>query len=185
MRVLCVARALLTEDTRSLQTAHAQHTTEKYLLRGVRSLVVLVCTLFGLSPVLKTLVESVSNDTIWALTIFFFVLHLAFADYSYLQGNAERYTYFFYIYYIIVIYIYISFLQILVIVTFTLTQISGGQDERSGVPECGDLRVSAPGVAPVGQHAGLHPALLRRADLRSLSHDTPSRQGTCLPSLIT
>jgi len=64
--------------------------TEKYLLRGVRSLVVLVCTLFGLSPVLKTLVESVSNDTIWALTIFFFVLHLAFADYSYLQGNAER-----------------------------------------------------------------------------------------------
>ncbi len=57
----------------------------------MRSLVVLVCTLFGLSPVLKTLVESVSNDTIWALTIFFFVLHLAFADYSYLQGNAERY----------------------------------------------------------------------------------------------
>jgi hypothetical protein len=53
--------------------------------------VVLVCTLFGLSPVLKTLVESVSNDTIWALTIFFFVLHLAFADYSYQQGNAERY----------------------------------------------------------------------------------------------
>lgn len=64
----------------------------KYFLRGIRSIIVLVCTLFGLSPVLKTLVESVSNDTIWALTIFFFVLHLAFADYSYMQGNSDRHA---------------------------------------------------------------------------------------------
>jgi hypothetical protein len=115
---VCRARAPLIEDTRSLQTAHAQNTTEKYLLRGVRSLVVLVCTLFGLSPVLKTLVESVSNDTIWALTIFFFVLHLAFADYSYLQGNAERYTYFIYIIINVSIYYYIIiFTAFLVLVT--------------------------------------------------------------------
>ncbi len=68
-----------------------KNTAGKYFLRGVKSITVLGCTLFGLSPVLKTLVESVSNDTIWALTITFLVLHMFFADYAYIDGTSERY----------------------------------------------------------------------------------------------
>eukprot|EP01083_Nonionella_stella_P016967 47385_1 len=46
-----------------------------------RVLVLLVC-LFGVTPVLRTLTQSYSSDTIWALSLFCFALHLIFHDYS-------------------------------------------------------------------------------------------------------
>ncbi|KAI9504631.1 glycosylphosphatidylinositol anchor biosynthesis [Coemansia spiralis] len=41
--------------------------------------------LFGLSPILRTLTEDTSSDTIWAMTVILFCVNLAFHDYS--TGN--------------------------------------------------------------------------------------------------
>ena len=41
-------------------------------------------SLLGLSPVLKTLTQSYSSDTIWALTITLSAIHLIFHDYQFI-----------------------------------------------------------------------------------------------------
>jgi hypothetical protein len=38
--------------------------------------------LIGTSPILKTLTESISTDTIWTLAIFMFIFHLLCHDYG-------------------------------------------------------------------------------------------------------
>ncbi|KAG0019368.1 hypothetical protein BGZ80_005926 [Entomortierella chlamydospora] len=48
-------------------------------------------TLLGLTPILKTLTEKTSEDTIWALTVILFLANLAFHDYG--SGNRRNIKY--------------------------------------------------------------------------------------------
>ncbi|KAF9578813.1 hypothetical protein BGW38_005219 [Lunasporangiospora selenospora] len=48
-------------------------------------------TLLGLTPILKTLTETTSEDTIWALTVILFLANLAFHDYG--SGNRRNIKY--------------------------------------------------------------------------------------------
>lgn len=48
-------------------------------------------TLLGLTPILKTLTEKTSLDTIWALTVILFLANLAFHDYG--SGNRRNIKY--------------------------------------------------------------------------------------------
>ncbi|KAF9161635.1 hypothetical protein DFQ26_004363 [Actinomortierella ambigua] len=48
-------------------------------------------TLLGLTPILKTLTEKTSEDTIWALTVILFLANLAFHDYG--SGNRKNIKY--------------------------------------------------------------------------------------------
>ncbi|KAJ2078530.1 glycosylphosphatidylinositol anchor biosynthesis [Coemansia sp. RSA 988] len=51
----------------------------------IKGAVLFTMLLFGLSPILRTLTEDTSSDTIWAMTVIFFCVNLAFHDYS--TGN--------------------------------------------------------------------------------------------------
>ncbi|KAI9476860.1 glycosylphosphatidylinositol anchor biosynthesis [Coemansia sp. RSA 989] len=51
----------------------------------IKGAVLFALLLFGLSPVLRTLTEDTSSDTIWAMTVILFCVNLAFHDYS--MGN--------------------------------------------------------------------------------------------------
>ncbi|KAK9327824.1 phosphatidylinositol N-acetylglucosaminyltransferase subunit C [Lipomyces starkeyi] len=47
-----------------------------------KSAILIVSTLLGLSPVLKSLTQSTSSDSIWAISFWLFVLNIFFHDYS-------------------------------------------------------------------------------------------------------
>ncbi|KAK9254088.1 phosphatidylinositol N-acetylglucosaminyltransferase subunit C [Lipomyces tetrasporus] len=47
-----------------------------------KSAILIVSTLLGLSPVLKSLTQSTSSDSIWALSFWLFLLNVFFHDYS-------------------------------------------------------------------------------------------------------
>ncbi|PVU89649.1 hypothetical protein BB561_005236 [Smittium simulii] len=51
-------------------------------MRMLRGVVNFGLILYFLSPVLRTLTEDTSSDTIWALTVLFFILNLTFHDYG-------------------------------------------------------------------------------------------------------
>ncbi|KAJ2780822.1 glycosylphosphatidylinositol anchor biosynthesis [Coemansia javaensis] len=65
----------------------ALHTPVERIARPrlIKGAVLFALLLFGLSPILRTLTEDTSSDTIWAMTVFFFCVNLAFHDYS--TGN--------------------------------------------------------------------------------------------------
>ncbi|KAK9478351.1 phosphatidylinositol N-acetylglucosaminyltransferase subunit C [Lipomyces japonicus] len=48
-----------------------------------KSSVLIVSTLLGLSPVLKSLTQSTSSDSIWAISFWLFLLNIFFHDYSF------------------------------------------------------------------------------------------------------
>ncbi|KAJ2415729.1 glycosylphosphatidylinositol anchor biosynthesis [Coemansia sp. RSA 2530] len=54
-------------------------------LNLIKGALLFALLLFGLSPILRTLTEDTSRDTIWAMTVIFFGVNLAFHDYS--TGN--------------------------------------------------------------------------------------------------
>ncbi|KAG0229969.1 hypothetical protein BGW42_001200 [Actinomortierella wolfii] len=56
-----------------------------------KSAVLFFLTLLGLTPILKTLTEKTSEDTIWALTVILFLANLAFHDYG--SGNRKNIKY--------------------------------------------------------------------------------------------
>lgn len=60
-----------------------------FLLPSMPSLAVLALALLALSPVLRTLTEATTSDSIWALTVVLFAGHLALADYS-MRGTSRR-----------------------------------------------------------------------------------------------
>ncbi|KAJ1828432.1 glycosylphosphatidylinositol anchor biosynthesis, partial [Coemansia sp. RSA 2599] len=62
-------------------------TPEQRIIRVklIKGAVLFALLLFGLSPILRTLTEDTSSDTIWAMTVIFFCVNLAFHDYS--TGN--------------------------------------------------------------------------------------------------
>lgn len=55
---------------------------------GVLSRTIMALVLLAVSPVLRTLTESTTSDSIWALAVVLFALHLTLADYS--EGRAKR-----------------------------------------------------------------------------------------------
>ncbi|KIM32996.1 hypothetical protein M408DRAFT_14560 [Serendipita vermifera MAFF 305830] len=62
--------------------------------RVMRSAILVFLALLSLAPVLKTLTEATSSDSIWALAFFLFTLHTLLADYTAprLQESRERLT---------------------------------------------------------------------------------------------
>jgi len=63
-----------------------------YLGRKIfKGAVLFFLTLLGLTPILKTLTEETSKDTIWALTVILFLANLAFHDYG--SGNRRNIKY--------------------------------------------------------------------------------------------
>eukprot|EP01130_Rhizamoeba_saxonica_P013865 TRINITY_DN5967_c0_g1_i2.p1 TRINITY_DN5967_c0_g1~~TRINITY_DN5967_c0_g1_i2.p1 ORF type:complete len:267 (-),score=24.73 TRINITY_DN5967_c0_g1_i2:117-917(-) len=61
------------------------------LKANVRSMIILLISIWGLSPVLRSLTAPISEDTIIVLTLLFFAVHLYFQDYGYLIGLSEKY----------------------------------------------------------------------------------------------
>jgi len=58
---------------------------------SIKMFILLFCTTLGLSPVLRTLTEPFSKDTIWALTFLLLILHIFFHDYGYAAGITEKF----------------------------------------------------------------------------------------------
>ena len=56
------------------------------LLLGLKTYSMFTCILLGLAPILKTLTEDTSSDTIWALAAVFFFLNMVFHDYARSDG---------------------------------------------------------------------------------------------------
>jgi len=63
----------------------------RFLSQSLRMLL-LFGTVFALSPVLRTLTNAFSDDTIWALTSFLLILHLYFHDYGFVNGVTDHFT---------------------------------------------------------------------------------------------
>lgn len=57
-----------------------------YFLRDMRMVVIFLAVGFALSPILKTLTETISTDTIYAMTVFMMFIHLVFKDYGVSAG---------------------------------------------------------------------------------------------------
>jgi len=54
--------------------------------------ILFVCSLLGLSPILRTLTEHTSSDTVWALTSILFFANLLLHDYtSVTTSNLAKY----------------------------------------------------------------------------------------------
>jgi len=64
----------------------------KSVLVSVKILLLLMCSLYMLSPVLMTLTKQFSGDTITACTIFLLICHLIFHDYAYVSGESKRFS---------------------------------------------------------------------------------------------
>jgi len=58
----------------------------------VRSSILVLLALTAVKPVLKTLTEASSSDSIWALTAMLFTLHVLLADYRVSPGGPYRLT---------------------------------------------------------------------------------------------
>lgn len=56
----------------------------------MKTLVILLGSVFSLSPVLRTLTNSFSDDTISACTVILLILHLFFHDYGYVNGDTNE-----------------------------------------------------------------------------------------------
>ena len=61
------------------------------LLSKLQSFVVITSGVWILSPILKTLTEPLSGDTLLALTISLFGVHLLTQDYAFLSGLSNKY----------------------------------------------------------------------------------------------
>ena len=64
---------------------------QQLFVSNLSSLIVLVGVLLALSPVLATLTNSFSDDTIWVLTILLMLIHVVFHDYGYIIGSSEKF----------------------------------------------------------------------------------------------
>jgi len=65
---------------------------ESRLLEDIQSLLLIFCTTWILSPVLRTLTQPFSDDTILALSAALFFIHLFSQDYAYVSGLSKRYS---------------------------------------------------------------------------------------------
>ena len=66
------------------------------MFESVNSMVLLIGVLLALSPVLATLTNSFSNDTIYALTTMLMVIHVVSHDYGYILGSSNKFFIFYY-----------------------------------------------------------------------------------------
>lgn len=65
------------------------------IFESVTTMVLLLGVLLGLSPVLATLTNSFSNDTIYALSIMLMLIHVVSHDYGYIIGSADKLIFYF------------------------------------------------------------------------------------------
>lgn len=64
--------------------------TNKQRLVTLKSSVFIVFTIMALSPVLKSLTQSTSSDSIWALSIWLCIANICFYDYSFVPKNEYK-----------------------------------------------------------------------------------------------
>lgn len=62
------------------------------MFESVNTMVLLLGVLIGLSPVLATLTNSFSNDTIYALSIMLMLIHVVLQDYGFILGSSDKYV---------------------------------------------------------------------------------------------
>jgi Phosphatidylinositol N-acetylglucosaminyltransferase len=60
------------------------------MLNGLKLNMLLFSALGALAPILATLTNSISDDTITAMTIVFLIIHVGFHDYGYTNGSKRR-----------------------------------------------------------------------------------------------
>ncbi|SJX64603.1 uncharacterized protein SRS1_15420 [Sporisorium reilianum f. sp. reilianum] len=77
-----VTFVVLTLFTSASGTAREGGSGRRKAVGGVLSKTIMALVLLAVSPVLRTLTESTTSDSIWALAVALFALHLALADYS-------------------------------------------------------------------------------------------------------
>lgn len=82
-------RVFLEEDVHMNQLM----TLLQHISANIRQLFLFACILLGLSPVLKTLTFSFSSDTIYALTIVLYSMHLVLHDYSFVNLSNSKQVY--------------------------------------------------------------------------------------------
>merc|ERR1712080_336987 len=61
------------------------------MFESVNTMVLLLGVLIGLSPVLATLTNSFSNDTIYALSIMLMLIHVVLQDYGFILGSSDNF----------------------------------------------------------------------------------------------
>lgn len=84
-----VALSTLVSSAYSVQTVRTIETTRHHG-RKVMGKVIMAVVLLAVSPVLRTLTESTTSDSIWALSVMLFLVHLTLADYSGRATWSER-----------------------------------------------------------------------------------------------
>lgn len=60
----------------------AEQSRSRQRIETIKSAILIYCTLLGLSPVLKSLTRSTSDDSIWAMSFWLLAINIFFFDYS-------------------------------------------------------------------------------------------------------
>lgn len=60
----------------------AEESRARQRIETIKSAILIYCTLLGLSPVLKSLTRSTSDDSIWAMSFWLLAINIFFFDYS-------------------------------------------------------------------------------------------------------
>ncbi|KAF6766946.1 Phosphatidylinositol N-acetylglucosaminyltransferase subunit C [Kalmanozyma brasiliensis GHG001] len=66
-----------------------RRTRRKRAVSSILTKTIMALVLLAVSPVLRTLTESTTSDSIWALSVMLFTLHLVLADYSAAKGGGK------------------------------------------------------------------------------------------------
>ena len=82
----------LLENTKPLQQSYSGKSRTQQRVTTVKSAILIYTALLGLSPILKSLTESTSSDSIWALSTWLMLLHVFFFDYSASSSSATATT---------------------------------------------------------------------------------------------
>lgn len=68
-----------------IQHGIRKHADAMFRQRGkqtAKSAIIFLLTLLGLSPILKTLTEDISTDTVWSMALWCLVANIVFFDYA-------------------------------------------------------------------------------------------------------
>ena len=76
------SHANLHDPSKPLQSPYLSQTRLHQRAATVKSAILIYTALLGLSPILKSLTESTSSDSIWAISTWLMLLHVFFFDYS-------------------------------------------------------------------------------------------------------
>ncbi|RPB24074.1 phosphatidylinositol N-acetylglucosaminyltransferase [Terfezia boudieri ATCC MYA-4762] len=71
-----------TRNTKQQSLAYRRRQQRLRRLRTAKSAILIYCTLLGLSPILRSLTESISSDSIWAISSWLFIANCLSFDYG-------------------------------------------------------------------------------------------------------